>query len=473
MRKLSRKVCLLLAGTGLGWAWESPANAASLVDRADIVFADNADMSVELVDYQKKLERQQMRACKEAEREQNRIAREYARAQKRACRDANKACRGGGGGMDWGGWYDTGAGWCGDGYDSMCGMFGDPLDDPWTLSGAIADAMCLDEPCIDVGGWFQFGYTNKSDGVFNTVPHALNLHQAWFYVESAADGSEGFDVGGRIDVVYGIDAQNTQAFGNRPGRWDFENGYDHGEYGWAIPQAYGELAYDAFSVKIGHFYTLQGFEVVGATGNFFYSHLLTMNFMEPFTHTGAVGTYQIDDDTALYGGWVAGWDTGFDRLNGGSAFHGGFSFSPMENMSFIYTTTAGNFGWSGEGYAQSIVVTTQLTDELTSVIGGDLIHTNEGVLGGTTFHGISMYNFLLYSISDRTAVGMRNEWAKFDGTSYQVLTVGLNYKPMANMVIRPEYRYQWCPGAEGATPKNPLGIPVDESILGIDAIITF
>ena len=63
---------------------------------------------------------------------------------------------------------------------------------------------------------------------------------------------------------------------------------DHGPYGWAMPQAYFEVAYGNWSVKAGHFYTIVGYEVIPATGNFFYSHSLTMFNTEPFTHTGVL-----------------------------------------------------------------------------------------------------------------------------------------------------------------------------------------
>jgi hypothetical protein len=94
--------------------------------------------------------------------------------------------------------------------------------------------------------------------------------------------------------MYGIDANNTQAFGNNPGRWDFSGQFQHGEYGWALPQLYLEVAYYDLSVKAGHFYTFIGYEVVPAPDNFFYSHAFTMNNSEPFTHTGALANLRLD-----------------------------------------------------------------------------------------------------------------------------------------------------------------------------------
>ena len=141
---------------------------------------------------------------------------------------------------------------------------------------SLTGLMGGDDSGITFGGWTQFGYTNRSTGLFNTHTNNVNLHQQWFYAEKVADGSCGLDWGFRADVMYGVDAADTQAFGNNPGRWDYENGFDYGIYGWALPQLYAELAEGDWSVKIGHFYTLVGYEVVTAPDNFFYSHSFTM-----------------------------------------------------------------------------------------------------------------------------------------------------------------------------------------------------
>ena len=147
-------------------------------------------------------------------------------------------------------------------------------------------------------------------------------------------------------MMYGIDANDTQAFGNPNGSWDFDNGFDHGSYGWAIPQAYFEVALgDSLSIKAGHFYTLVGYEVVTAPDNFFYSHAMTMYNSEPFTHTGVLATAGMGDNVTLYGGWTLGWDTGFDQLNNGSSFLGGVGLTLTDDAAVTYIATAGNFGW--------------------------------------------------------------------------------------------------------------------------------
>ena len=57
---------------------------------------------------------------------------------------------------------------------------------------------------------------------------------------------------------------------------------------------YFEAGYGDLTVKIGHFYTIIGWEVVTAPDNFFYSHAYTMYNSEPFTHTGVLATYNVE-----------------------------------------------------------------------------------------------------------------------------------------------------------------------------------
>lgn len=326
----------------------------------------------------------------------------------------------------------------------------------------------------DIGGWTQWGYTNNDDGVFNTSPNRFNNHQSYLFIEKKADGSEGLGFGGRVDLLYGIDAQNTQAFGNNPGRWDYLNGFNHGDYGWALPQAYGEVAYGDLSVKIGHFYTLHGYEVVTAPGNFFYSHAYTMNFSEPFTHTGAVATYAVNDKLTVYGGYVFGWDTGFDQRFGGSAVQTGMTYAATDKLSLTYLTTFGDLGQIGDGYSHSFVGTYKITDKLSYVLLSDLVDANGTAgTGGVVLQTVSAANYLLYNITDKVGVGGRAEWFKYNGQSYYEITAGMNIKPVSNLVIRPEIRHQWTRDLNQVGPLAAFGIVGDQTIFGIDAILTF
>jgi hypothetical protein len=322
---------------------------------------------------------------------------------------------------------------------------------------------------ITYGGWLQGGWHSRdaSSGAglqrFNTHAHRWNTHQAWLFVEKVADGSNGLDWGFRVDAMYGVDGADTQAFGNSPGRWDFDNGFDHGQFAFAFPQAYIELASGNWSVKAGHFFTLVGYEVVTAPDNFFYSHAFTMYNSEPFTHTGVLGTYNVNDNLTVYGGWTSGWDTGFDTNNGGSSFLGGVSVGLSEDATATYIATSGNFGTRGDGYGHSIVLDTQLTDNFNYVIQGDYLDTDGvGPLGLLPDRQYGINNYFLYTLSDSLAAGIRYEWWNVSGVSVNDITFGVNIKLRDNLVIRPEVRHDWAPGLDHA-----------ETFLGMDSIMTF
>jgi len=335
---------------------------------------------------------------------------------------------------------------------------GGELGDPWTLFGRNRD-----EPRLNIGGWFQAGYHEESNDLFNSQPDSFNLHQGWLFVEKAATSENGeLGLGFRFDGMYGIDANDTQAFGNPNPTFDLGPRFQRGGgYGWAIPQLYGEVAKGNWNVKVGHFYTLVGYEVVTAPDNFFYSHAMTMYNSEPFTHTGAIASYSVNDDTTLYGGWTAGWDSGFD-FGAGSSFLGGFSTQLDPDVALTYITTFGNFGLrsnnNNDAYGHSIVLDMTMTDRLQWIVQSDLVR-----IASTGEDNIGLNQYLLYTVNERLALGQRMEWWKADditgyqphgglaptsSTSYYGYTVGANYRLTPNLIARPEYRVDWSPALD-------------------------
>ncbi|WP_437226409.1 outer membrane beta-barrel protein [Planctomicrobium sp. SH661] len=358
---------------------------------------------------------------------------------------------------------------CGSGY-----LFGP--DEAYDLG----DSLFAPDSGWDIGGWTSWGFSTDNDGVFATYPGHFQNNQTNIFVEKVADGSEGLGFGGRIDVMYGTDATNTQSFGNRFGVFDF-NGAQYGVYGWAVPQLYAEVAYDKLSVKVGHFYTLLGYQVVPATGNFFYSIPYTFNFGEAFTHTGALATYQASDNVTLYGGYTFGWDTGFDQLNGGSSFLGGASVGVTDDVTVTYICTAGNLGWIGNGYSHSIVIDYVINDRWEYVFQSDLDAINNSPNNaGQQYNALGVNQYLFYTINDNTKAGARVEWWKANGVSMQEMAYGINYRPMANLLLRPEVRYNWANGvpnflAGGLPPPNKAsaGDYLNNCMFMMDAVVTF
>jgi hypothetical protein len=346
---------------------------------------------------------------------------------------------------------------------SSCDSFGGCGEGGGLLGGGLLGNCCLGDEWklikkpvagFDIGGWTSVGYHSHSNpNSFNTYDGRVQLGQQWFYAEKVADGSNGLGIGGRIDYLYGTDAPDTQSFGS-PGRFDetWDNG---GQYGHAIPQLYGEIAVGNLSVKLGKFFTIVGNEVVAATGNFFYSRQFTFYNAEPFTHTGALGTYSLDDDTTLYGGYVLGWDSGFD--DNGDAYLSGFSRKLSEDISLTYANCLGRFNdrTSGErGAVHSAILTVNLTEKLTYINQTDVLFTRNA--GGDAFRNtFGNIHYLIYQINDCVSFGQRFEWFNFSGTAADSpfvgqdnsdlynYTLGFNLRRNANLVFRPEVRWVW------------------------------
>lgn len=344
---------------------------------------------------------------------------------------------------------------------------------PWTLFNP--------GPCgWKLGGWTNVGYhTANTNRNFNNYDNRVQLQQQWLFAEKVADGSNGLGFGGRMDYLYGTDAPDTQAFGIANNHWD--NSWDNGgAYGHAIPQLYGEVAYGKLSAKVGHFFTIVGNEVVAATGNFFYSRQFTFYNSEPFTHTGLLTSYKMDDDTTLWNGYVTGWDSAFE--DNGDAYIGGFSRALSDNTSLIYTTTLGrfnnNFGGVGlneRGQLHSMILTYGLSDKLKYINQNDYLHTNDATGLGVrnTFGSI---HYLIYQLNDKVGLGTRLEWFNISSESSGVknadlynMTYGINYRLNQNMIVRPEVRQVWD--------KERLGFNENggssQTFLGMDGIFTF
>lgn len=332
---------------------------------------------------------------------------------------------------------------------------------------------------FDFGGWFQMGYQNNPDGSFTGNGPFLNqkewdkfnINQFYLYAAKVADGSKGVDWGFRFDAMYGVDGNEGQSFGNiNSGHWDYLNGFDHGIYEFALPQAYGEIAIEKLSVKIGHFYTPIGYEVVTSPDNFFYSRQVNFWNSEPFTHTGVLGNYKLNDKLALTGGWAFGWDTGYYQYNQGNMGISGLVYAINEKMTLTYMNGFGNFGWRGDGMINSVILSSAWTERFTTVSQFDVLGTNnpsnfQDPASLTPRNSTGLINYAFYKINDCLKVGGRYEWYKADGTSYNTLTGGVNIIPQANLVIRPEVRYMWSPGNDAEL--------WNQTVFGIDAIVKF
>lgn len=314
-----------------------------------------------------------------------------------------------------------------------------------------------------IGGFAQTGYHDRNNLGFNNRQDQFNAHQIWLFADRSAQQGAGWSMGYRIDAVYGIDGQDIQSTGNSPTGaptgWD--NSWDFGSYGWALPQAYVNFANCDWNVRVGRFLSPFGYEAVPSIENFFYSRTYVRQFTQPFGHTGIIGERQVTSQLSTITGATLGWDSGFDQTDNGFNFIGGVRYRPGQYVNVGVTSSVGDTGVRGSGVAQSLVLQMQLTDNVQYVFTGDYVNLQANIDYGMT-------NSLFYCVNPCLALGTRLEWWKTDQlfpnmSSTYDWTVGLNYRPHANIVIRPEARYDW-----GAAAVNP-----DDVTLGIDAIIAF
>jgi len=329
----------------------------------------------------------------------------------------------------------------------------------------------LSDDGVRVSGFLQMGYHSDNNGLFNNHADDLNIHQMYLAIEKVANPDSDLGLGFRMDLVYGVDAQDVQSFGNDDADFDNDADWDHGIYGWAMPQLYASVVRDDLSLKAGHFYGGLGLESVNPNDNFFYSRSKAMYRSQPRTLTGVLADYNVTDELTTSFGWTAGWNTGFDRGSDGDSTSGSSlvaaaSFELVEDeVAVTYAVTMGDLGHRGEGYVHSVYAELEIEDEIYYGIETILVETNSGNPAFGHGHQVGISQTLHTSVTDTLSAGVRIEWWKNNGQSEYDLTFGLNIKPSDCVVIRPEVRTDW--GAMTATGEE------DQSIFGIDVILNY
>lgn len=365
--------------------------------------------------------------------------------------------------------------WCGSADGSGCDAC-DVCGDPAAMAGRGRQ--------FSVGGWLDQGFTwnpqapvDNFNGpvTFNDRANEYQLNQLYLYMQRSvvADGNQ-WDLGGRIDLLYGTDYFFTTALGletHRDGsqHWNSNQGPRGASlYGLAMPQAYFEVAAPlarGLSFQFGHFYTIIGYETVTAPDNFFYSHAYTMQYGEPFTHTGMLAKLQLTPQWLISSGVTRGWDN-WDDTNSDLGYLGGVSWTSRDEQTSvafaIHTGTEQDEPPDTDNRRTmgSLVVSHQLSRRLQYVVQHDQgfeddvpITVAPGVVqvSDARWYGINQY--FLYKLTDTCSLGLRYEWFRDkDGTrvrddgvgaDYFAVTLGLNWRPTDWMVVRPELRIDW------------------------------
>ena len=375
----------------------------------------------------------------------------------------------------------------------------------------LFDCPALEERNISIRGWIDQGFTwnpdspaNRFNGpvTFNDRSNDYMLNQFYLVNERTTNTDcRDWDIGGRLDLIYGTDHRFMMANGLE---YDIDaNGaviqkWNDGQrfYGLAMPQAYADLAYKDWVFRFGRFYTIAGYEVCTSEDNFFYSHSYTFQYGEPFTHTGMLAKWKLNDRLAVSAGLQRGWDQ-WEDINGKLGFLGGLTWtSPNERSTLALSLVSSNEQFTGENVRNlvSFVWTQKLAERWKYVFQTDIGHEDNAAVENTQdAEWYGLVNYLYYELNPCWSFGGRYEWFTDDdgvrvvGLGYpkgidldgvpahwQEISLGVNYKPNENVIVRSELRWDWVDPLV-ATGDGPFDDYTDrhQFLWGTDLIVKF
>ncbi|ASF48033.1 porin [Methylovulum psychrotolerans] len=339
-----------------------------------------------------------------------------------------------------------------------------------------------------LGGWAAAGLNHnmdtpadRSNGPVSMTDRSdeFNLYQLALFMEKAVTKTAAWDIGGRFEVMFGTDTRYTQATGH----WDMGllSPRDERFYRLALPQAYAEVfapVGNGLSVKLGHFYTIIGYESVQSALNFFSSHTYSFK-SSPFTTTGALFSYALNGQWRVNLGAVTGADN-VDRDFG--------AWSQMDGLTWTNAATDTSVSFSvlqGDVYLHQAsdllyysAILQQGFGKWRYVLQHDFGAQQQALANNHDAQWYSVVQYLTYQATDSLGVGVRGEWFRDQngfrysaGTAnYYALTAGLNWQPKRWLMVRPEVRYDWSHAQLAAFDG---GQRTDQVLLGIDAVVQF
>lgn len=355
---------------------------------------------------------------------------------------------------------------------------------------------------IYVDSWLDQGVTintlsprNRINGpvTFNDRSNAYQLNQ--MYLRLARDAAEECDrwgMGGCIDLLYGTDSIYTAARGlevtdDLSPRWNAQR------YGLAMPQLYAEFYCpwgNGLNMKIGHFYSILGYESVAAPDNFFYSHSYLFQYAAPFTFTGFLGETHLGDFT-IQAGMTRG-DDNWDDNNNDLGVVGNIGWTSRNGRTNIAlgvdATREQPDPSSNIRTIFSLVIQQKLGRHWQYVIQSDIGNEPGAGVGNPTtldrattasWYGVNQY--LFRTINERWQAGMRFEWFRDENGSrvpganrtgdYFELSTGVNWTPNKHITLRPELRWDWT----GTADYYPFGDGTrsNQVLLNCDLIVRF
>ena len=389
--------------------------------------------------------------------------------------------------------------------------------------------------------WKDVKFSGYVEGGFNTTPGTtktqsplifgrlfddrndrLQLNQAVLTLERAIDSKKDYDVGFKLQGMYGTDARYTHFLGEFDKATSAREQFDVVEAWLNFHTPW--LAKGGTDIKVGQYVTLEGAETIDPRTNFFYSHSYIFNFGIPLKHTGILAVTHATDELDLYYGVDTGVNTTFGHGTGTPtdsplSFHGGFGLNLLKGDLTVLATThigdvlpdSGTPGFFFKNvdtrYLNDVTIVYKATKELTLTADINYIYDATkafGPTGQSTADGGGVALYAAYQLNDNLAFGLRGEWFRDSqgafvgafpgntdfvnseiglantsfvtnkGTDYFAITAGANITPTVpkdfeGLKIRPEVR--WDHSSDVAVYKS--GTSKDQATIGVDVIVPF
>ncbi len=329
------------------------------------------------------------------------------------------------------------------------------------------------------------GYGGLNYGhLFTDKANQPVLNQLLLTAEKPIDTATDYDVGFRLQGMFGTDARYTHFLG------ELDDTIKHDRTQLDIVEAWVGihtpwLTDGGMEIKIGQYPTLLGAEVIDPSGNWLYSKSYIFNFGLPLKNTGIMTVTHVNPTLDVYLGVDTGVNTTFPDSgdpNTAYAFQGGFGLNNLMDgkLTAVAFTHIGpedaigsiNHANSRLRYLNDIVLTYKWTDALTTM-------TEFNYIRDDGFHaeawGVAEYG--KYQVTNEVAITGRAEIFRdnnnffvagfpnnhdfvrlekglplagplitaFGPTTYGEVTLGLNYVPampgpVQALTIRPEVR---------------------------------
>jgi hypothetical protein len=340
--------------------------------------------------------------------------------------------------------------------------------DRWLLMKALQGTWpgwLLDGNRMAIRGWTDCSFTASSDA-HNNLPLGFNyraneflLQQNWLRFERTVvtSGTSDPTFGFRSDwILPGSDYRFTLARGIFNSQLTASHGGPQLE-GIDPIQFYAEAYFPTIGrgldVKLGHFFAQYGVESNAAIDNALWSHAYTFIY-DPFTHTGLLTTLKVTDAWSVQSGICTGSDM-FIGPEATPCYLGSVKWAPpggRDSVLFSVIVGSGRFNDTRNFHNPEIfdlVYTHQINARLSynfeSLYG---FTTNVPDTGFADWFGA--INYLTYTLTPRLNANARLEFFDdFQGQRtgfaglYTALTLGLNFRPRSDIIVRPEIRYDY------------------------------